>query len=380
MQQDQSHAVNTAPAQRFVVLDSFRGLCALSVVVFHLHISGSFTDLPFFRSAGLFVEFFFTLSGFVLCHSYAQRTFDAARFRAFLISRTCRIFPLHLAALLFCTLLVYVQRGFHLGRAVLSEWGPNALLLQAWLPKTNAFSYNGPAWSISIEFYLYLIFGLLLFALFRWSKALFGWIALLCSVCVWLNAGWIGTGGFRGITCFFIGTLAYEGYRRSQHWRMPWISLLEVAALAGIYFCLTLQYAHKSYWATCYFALCIMLFAREGGWISRQLLRPVFVKLGHWSFSIYLTHFVAISLLMWLAPDLGLDLEQPENSALTYLTTGSIPGDFVLTLTILAGVLGISNLTYKHIEQRGIALGRRLAGKTKLLDAATGLKPATNKA
>lgn len=345
--------------QRFVVLDSFRGMCALSVVVFHLHISGSFTELPFFRSAGLFVEFFFTLSGFVLYHSYAQRDFDATRLRAFLISRTCRIFPLHLSVLLLCTALAYVHGGFHLGPGALSEWGPNALLLQAWLPWTNAFSYNGPAWSISIEFYLYLLFGVLLLTFFRRRKVVFGLIVLACSACVLLDASWIGSGGFRGITCFFIGALAYEGYRHSRDWSVRWISLLEVLLLLGIYFCLTLQYAHKSYWATCYFALCIILFAREGGLISRQLVRPVFVKLGHWSFSIYLTHFVLIHLLMRLDGFLGLELDQPEGSALSYLTTGSTVGNFLLGLAALGVVLLVSSLSYRFIEQPGIALGKR---------------------
>lgn len=376
-----SNAVNAASAQRFVVLDSFRGLCALSVVVFHLHISDSFTELAFFRSAGLFVEFFFTLSGFVLYHSYAQRTFDSARFRSFLISRTCRIFPLHLAILLFWTLLIYANGGFHLGPSALAEWAPNALLLQAWLPWTNAFSYNSPAWSISVEFYLYLLFGLLLFGGFHWREALFGLIALLCSASVLLNADWISAGGFRGITSFFMGALAYEGYQRCRHWQARWISLLEIVALAGVYFCLTLQYAHKSYWATCYFALCITLFAREGGLVSRQLLRPAFVKLGHWSFSIYLTHFVVISLLMRLADFFGLERAQSEGSALVYLTTGSAEGNFMLGLIVLFAVLCISSMSYQHIELRGIALGRWLSGKRMGPDgAAPEWEQASNKA
>lgn len=32
-------------SRRFEVLDSFRGLCALSVVLYHLHVSGSFADI-----------------------------------------------------------------------------------------------------------------------------------------------------------------------------------------------------------------------------------------------------------------------------------------------------------------------------------------------
>lgn len=34
---------------------------------------------------------------------------------------------------------------------------PNALLIHAWTYLTSASSFNGPSWSISIEFYLYVI-------------------------------------------------------------------------------------------------------------------------------------------------------------------------------------------------------------------------------
>jgi hypothetical protein len=44
--------------QRFNVLDSFRGLSALFVIVFHMYYVDSLTELIFFRGSSLFVEFF----------------------------------------------------------------------------------------------------------------------------------------------------------------------------------------------------------------------------------------------------------------------------------------------------------------------------------
>lgn len=364
-----------AASRRFVVLDSFRGLCALSVVVFHLHILNSFTELAFFRSAGLFVEFFFTLSGFVLCHSYARREFDLARLRRFLLSRFFRIFPLHLALLLVFSLLALAQGGFDVGvmlahPAIRSEWVPNFLLLQAWLPQTDPFSFNGPAWSISVEFYIYLLFGLILFAVAQKRLTTFALIAGVCTLCVLVGTDFVGKGGFRGITCFFLGALAYEGWRFTLAWSLSsrLMHALEAAALLGIYGCLTLDYGHRSFVAACFFAVCIVLFAHESGVISRVLQKPMFVKLGHWSFSIYLTHYLLIHLLTQgvdrLARWFGMDwvrLQQPAGSYLWYLDTGGVWGNTLLGGAVLAAVLLVSRFSFLHIEQRGMRWGKRLS-------------------
>ena len=55
---------------RFEALDAFRGICAICVVIFHMNILNSFTEISFFRGSAILVDFFFALSGFVLAHSY----------------------------------------------------------------------------------------------------------------------------------------------------------------------------------------------------------------------------------------------------------------------------------------------------------------------
>ena len=82
--------------KRFLALDGFRGLCALSIVVVHLHVLNSVGELRFFRNANLFVEFFFVLSGFVFFHSYESKVFDKKSLDKFIISKTFRLFPLHI--------------------------------------------------------------------------------------------------------------------------------------------------------------------------------------------------------------------------------------------------------------------------------------------
>ena len=123
---------------RFIVLDSFRGLCALSVVVFHLHLLQGFSEWDFFRSAGLMVEFFFTLSGFVLAYRYGEEPIDGDGFRRYMISRFFRIYPLHLAMLLLFSGAMF-WGGFTASQW--QQWLYQILLLQAWLPSADPFAF-----------------------------------------------------------------------------------------------------------------------------------------------------------------------------------------------------------------------------------------------
>lgn len=82
---------------RFQVLDSFRGIAAVFVVIHHMHYQGSITEFSFFKESSLFVEFFFVLSGFVLTHAYAFKS--QLVFKDFFIARTFRIMPLHIIML-----------------------------------------------------------------------------------------------------------------------------------------------------------------------------------------------------------------------------------------------------------------------------------------
>jgi len=117
------------------------------------------------------VELFFTLSGFILSHVYlssvGERTF---RYSGFLWARLARIYPLHLltlAAVAFMGLMALLvhQKTAH---SVL-YWPallPNILLVNAW-GFTHDAGWNHPAWSISAEWFAYLLFPA--FATAAWS-------------------------------------------------------------------------------------------------------------------------------------------------------------------------------------------------------------------
>lgn len=86
----------------FTELDGMRGVLSVAVMLFHFGLSpaiarASFGLLP--RSNwGLCVDFFFLLSGFVLCHSYLKGPVTLAQF---LRRRALRLLPMYLVATVF---------------------------------------------------------------------------------------------------------------------------------------------------------------------------------------------------------------------------------------------------------------------------------------
>src|SRR5437868_13768953 len=92
-----SYPPQSAP-QRFIQLDALRFFFAVIVVLVH---TVGF-NLPFILG-GYAVDFFFILSGFVLSHALICRPVSAAEFAW---ARLARLYPLHLATLLWVLCLV----------------------------------------------------------------------------------------------------------------------------------------------------------------------------------------------------------------------------------------------------------------------------------
>ncbi len=105
------------------------------------------------------VSFFFVLSGFILTYNYWDKfKFGISRldFKTYLMARFARIYPMHVAALLFMTAMIF----WH-GRSgqTLYSWILQLLLVQAFVPRLWT-EWNGVAWSISAEAFFYLLFPL----------------------------------------------------------------------------------------------------------------------------------------------------------------------------------------------------------------------------
>lgn len=366
--------------KRFLVLDSFRGLCAVAMIVHHSHIERSITELTFFRNASQFVGFFFALSGFLIYRRYIGHLSTPRQLGEFMITRTCRVMPLHLAVLLFfiafeCLKLVLERYGLSLsypafsGDRAPSEILPNALLLQAWWPTSNALSFNYPSWFISVEFYVWLMFGLILFALPNLARKLFSLLCVLAFIALYKGFGPISANVLWGVSCFFAGAITYRLYVRLHDSAPgPWVSsVLEIGILAAIYWVMTEGEAPLTVELGLLFCVAILIFSHEAGVVSRLLSLRLFPALGKLWLSIYLTHaaviFVFATALTLAAKFSGYSLlvDKPGETSgvlVRYLSTGSALNDNLLMLFVVVAVVVVSMLTHRYIEAPGIRFGK----------------------
>jgi peptidoglycan/LPS O-acetylase OafA/YrhL len=108
---DSGSAINDKMQDRkFYVLDAMRGIAAFAVVQLHTQ---SLFGKRWFDHAVLAVDFFFMLSGFVLCFAYQNRLDQGWSTRDFLKARFIRLYPLYFLGLAVAALF-YLLRS-HVG-------------------------------------------------------------------------------------------------------------------------------------------------------------------------------------------------------------------------------------------------------------------------
>src|SRR5438552_3031138 len=295
---------------RFVVLDSWRGIAACLVALFHLDAYSHLYGMPFLRNSWLFVDFFFVLSGFVIAANYQQRLLDGFGVGRFLFLRLGRLYPLHFAMLvLFISweLLKVLRRILVPGLSSMALFSipqeapdtilANLLLIQS-LHLYDFLTWNVASWSISTEFYTYVVFAACLVGLRKhaWVALPFAMIGgpVLIAMLSERNMGTVYDWGIiRCIYGFAAGAISWNVYRKWNGELRKWLSgsMVEWGALGlAVVFVSVAGTTLLSIAAPYVFALVVLVFAFETGTASAILrLRPL-VFLGTVSYSIYMTH------------------------------------------------------------------------------------------
>ena len=367
--------------ERFSVLDSFRGLAALCVVMYHMHFVDTLTESNFFRGSFVFVDFFFVLSGFVLAHGYGYRT--NLKFPEFFRRRFLRLFPLHVVMLLgfigfeASRWVAMHHFGFSFnsmpfsGSQDVSEILPNLLLLQAWLPSADAFSFNAPSWSISVEFYMYLLLflTLLLGARFKQIAWLFLALAgayLTLNTTIWSNIFGLSNEVLRGLVGFFGGTVVYLLYRQFKGLSAfeasnPKVfavlfTVFEAASILSLIHVVSNNTVTNNLNLIGLFCFVVLLFSFEKGLIARSLRASFFQYLGKISYSIYLTH--SLVLLCFNALIIAIQKNLP-GAGFTFVEAGGRHFDggnaginYLLMVVVTLVIIAVSHMTFHQVERR----------------------------
>lgn len=139
---------------RFHTLDGMRGLAALVVLAFHIVQQRSPTALPF---AGLAVDFFYVLSGFVVAHSYEARLAAGdVSLREFARIRFVRLYPLAFLGIMLGVVLAVGAAAIK-GSVSMADVASAAVLAFLLLPSfvfpqwPTAYPFNPAAWSLTFE-------------------------------------------------------------------------------------------------------------------------------------------------------------------------------------------------------------------------------------
>ena len=201
-----AYFVDTKP--HYELLDGLRGVAAILVLFYHVFEGFSFAEITNGAGEGIIktlnhghiaVDFFFMLSGFVLCYAYDDRWWVMSTWQ-FFKRRLVRLHPmLVLGAVIGALAFAFVGFEKWDGSPTPTGWVMVAMLLAMFMvPALSGLPYevrgngemfplNGPAWSLFFEY-----IGNVLYALFirRLStRSLFLLAALLGCVHAWFFVG-----------------------------------------------------------------------------------------------------------------------------------------------------------------------------------------------
>jgi peptidoglycan/LPS O-acetylase OafA/YrhL len=369
----ESPGVHSRPAvaiarrpEYFFALESLRGLAAVIVVCFHASWTNPVTASAFVQNGALMVDFFFLLSGFVIYHSYGDRLTSGSDVARFTWLRFWRLYPLHLA-FLFVFLAFEVAKWIFKQPAFVTNnkfaFLSNLLLIQDF-GFQQKMTFNYPSWSISAEFYTYLLFALL--RRFLPSRRLFvlaavGVVVLSAVILLIVGKGGLvdaiqGWGLLRCSGEFFLGILTYNVYSSLKPHIPAWVSsgalakLLPLAAIiatAGF-----LSYPLPGIWPMALpvfgAAIILTIVLTSGSPIVSLLESRPFLWLGKVSYSIYMVH----AAIVWLITQaLSAAFHFPRVLVDGDPALAMSPGAGLLVLTVyICAVLLLSQMTFRWIE------------------------------
>ncbi|MEB3287572.1 MAG: acyltransferase [Vampirovibrionales bacterium] len=363
-------------------LNALRGVAALCVFFFHaptllgqhgLQLQGMVAEIfvAVFSKGYLAVDLFFILSGFVLMHVYGDKfskSFGEPRlgqaltrqgYWSFIQNRLARIYPMHLLSLLVLLvwhLLLIISGSKFIGlfqlpflpeKSVFSL-ATNLLLIQSWHlhPSTT---WNSPAWSISAEWFAYLLAPFLIAGLGRFFSAEKSWsfmralglyvVFAIALVCVYSLRQTLDVtydfGVPRMLLEFLMGLCLYRIYRAIPPQRHQFM-IAAVFWIALFFECVGGLLKLPDVALIVVHSLLILSSALSCHRLEQVLSAKPLFYFGEISYSFYLLHGIAMQLVL-----MALLMAFPHISQLYC---------WLSLLLSLAFCVTLSHLAYRYVE------------------------------
>jgi peptidoglycan/LPS O-acetylase OafA/YrhL len=361
--------------QKYEELESLRGIAALLVVLVHIPNFNPILNLNFFMNLHLMVDLFFVLSGFVIYTAYADRIKTKAQLLKFQFLRFGRLYPIHI-------LFLILFLGFEIARYILNLTGhsfsnshafeknnlvafvEHLFLLQSFHPG-HSMTFNFVSWSISVEFYTYILFGLIVLYCQQYKNHLFLIIAIFSIALLVYGVGPDLWHVLRCTSGFFIGCLTAK-FLKDYHFSFS--AYFSFIAFAVLFFFVAINKT-STYTPLIYLISAVLIFclvANPGGGLNQILKTKPLVYLGTVSYSMYMSHVSVLYIANYLvkiyrAPT----FQSKDGQMIPYLDFFELS---VYTVLSVALVFLISHLLYQYVEKPFRTRSRELSDTLKVMN------------
>ena len=353
-------------------LTPLRGLAALLVAIFHFEMAVArfvpAQQTMFFEKCYLMVDLFFIMSGFIMFHVYGNSFKPPIlkdSFRQFIVARFARIYPLHFFSLLLLILFVMILPQADLqykGVEGYSAIPTNFLLLHSFNIH-KIYTWNIPSWSISAEWWCYMIFPLLVIFIHK-KKLTAIIVSILFIVAAYYSIMYVlprtnplypsvpvphninttyDYGFLRGLAGFITGVIMYLVYQLPSFKKI--IQKDAFAVLIILFVIAALHFAVNDTICVILFAGLVLAFAGNNGFVHKACNNRVAQYIGDISYSIYL-----MQIFLQVPFSHGLRL-----SGVTGFGRGKLNIDFssglIYCSIYILLLIAISSITYYLIEK-----------------------------
>jgi exopolysaccharide production protein ExoZ len=315
-----------------------RGIAAVLVVLLHISIKGDQYGngaLDGFSIGGAGVDLFFIISGYIMCISTAGKHFN---FYKFILHRIQRIIPLYW----FSTTVALGIYLFNPGM-INTSGGETSILASYTLIPTGKRLLNSNGWTLSYEFFYYLIFGLfigmgtdkaiLLSSTILLSLVITGWCFNHDALLFYFSTHALYLEFVFGMLCYYFFN---KKITRLAAYAVP-ICILGGCLLAlELFFKLPVQDKGRSmFWGIPMLLFFIGLLSLEG-FINRRtgVLKNLLLQIGNASYSLYLFHPFALS-----------------GTAMVLKRLNMASNPWLFTIILLISAVTLSYFIYLYIER-----------------------------